>query len=108
MKGVKIFIEERPLYMTSMLHVFDDNYVYSIENGMVTQTKRNDDLRVAETPKPFFEGPSSFIYGMAEALSKHLESKGGIDTDQLNKGKIDRFSSEVDWLRGLIEYQFKK
>ena len=107
MRGVeRIFIEERPLSDMARLYVFNEESYYTISSGVVVQNKKPEDL-MSDDNMYLFEAPLWFLKGLMEHMTKHLESKGGISADQLNKGRIDRFDSEVIWLRGLLEKQLK-
>ncbi len=102
--GIHIFIEERPQFINAILYVYDRENDYTLQDGKIVTTKRSN---MAVAPRPFLEAPMSFIAGIAEGMAKHLEAKGGISTDQLNRGRIEQLTKETDWLRGMIEHKWK-
>lgn len=103
---MKVFIDERPEFAESTLYVYDEINTYHIEGDTIMATKRSLDA-MPEQPKPFLKAPSHFIYPLAQALASYLESKGGVNSDQVNKGKIEVLNNEVHWMRTLIEKQLK-
>lgn len=103
---LKVFIKEDPIMDQSELFVYDAQNVYNIKEGNILATKRQINEYV-EHPEPFIKGQHWFIESLAIALSKHVESKGGITTDQLNKGKIEILKDNQLWMRSIIEKAFK-
>lgn len=108
---LKIFIEEKPAYQETRLYVF-----YTDNNGFTVEYRMKDDKIIAERleptpeyrePKPFLVGPPEFIHSLAHTFAAYLETKGGTNHEQFNKGRIQTLTEETDWLRGLIERQLK-
>lgn len=100
---IRVHIEEMPQFDEGRLYIFNEYAHYTIVDGIITQNQREDGV---EFP-PTMEGPPSVLNAIAEGMAMYLEKRGGITTDQLNKGKISRLTDEVTWMRGIIEKQLK-
>jgi|GEM_PF-4803750 len=109
MNKIEIFIEDKPQYAEANLFVYE-----RIGNGIINEYTLKDNLIISERietngvyqePKPFIKAPSEFIHMIATALAAYIESKGGINSEQRYKGKIDSMTDEVKWLRSCIERQ---
>lgn len=107
MTEFKVWVEEVPVMGVSRLYLWGKENYYTITNGLLTANK------IPETPERFendylLQGPSFIVNQFAEALSKWVEQKGGINTEQFNKGQVSRYENEVSWLRNTLTDLIKK
>lgn len=101
MKTLQVYIEYKPIYNRSCLYVWNDDYFFTIVDGVITANKQTDEC-VSES-KPLFEGPRDIISAIANALMDQHNKGDLLKTE----GKSVRMLDEITWLREIIKAQIK-